>query len=118
MITKRWSRVAVCIALSALGFTQMVAAAQLCMQPAATVAASGDDCHHPDSASADLCLKQCLGGDLVSSTILPVVAPPPLMAVFIVPLPTDGTHARVAVAARADPVVDPPISIRFCSFLI
>ena len=118
MITRRWSRVAVCIALSALGFAQMAVAAQLCMQPAATVAASGDDCHHPDSASADLCLKQCLGGDRVSSTILPVVAPPPLMSVLILPLPADGTPSRVAAAARADPVVDPPIPIRFCSFLI
>ena len=118
MIMKRWFRAAVWIVLLALGFTQMVTAAQLCMQPAATVAASGDDCHHPDSASADLCMKQCIGGDRVSSTVLPVVAPPPLMAVFIVPLPTDGTHVRVAVAARADPVVDPPIPIRFSSFLI
>jgi hypothetical protein len=49
---------------------------------------------------------------------LPVVAPPPLMPVLMLPLPADGMLSRVAAAARADPVVDLPISIRFCSFLI
>ena len=123
IITKRWFRAAVWGLPLALGFSQMVTAAQLCMQPAATVSdafatTSEDGCQHPDAASADLCMKQCIGGDLVSSTILPVVAPPPLMPVLILPLPADGTPSRVAAAARADPVVDPPIPIRFCSFLI
>ncbi|MBX9812172.1 MAG: hypothetical protein K2Y16_11265 [Burkholderiales bacterium] len=123
MIAKRWSRVAVWIALLALGFTQMVSAAQPCMQPVMTVSdafvtASEDSCHHSDSANAGLCLKQCIGGDRLSSTILPVVAPPPMMPVLILPLPTDGARSRVVAAARAGLVVDPPIPIRFCSFLI
>lgn len=122
MITKRWLRAAVCGLLLALGFSQMVTAAQLCMPPAtvsnAYATASEDGCQHPDAASAGLCMKQCIGGDLGSSTILPVVAPPPLMPVLMLPSPADGTPARVAAAARADPVVDPPIPIRFCSFLI
>ena len=122
MITKRWLRAAVWGLLLALGFSQVVTAAQLCMPPAtvsnAYATAAEDDCQHPDAASAGLCMKQCIGGDLGSSTILPVVALPPLMSVLILPLPADGTPSRVAAAARADPVVDPPIPIRFCSFLI
>jgi hypothetical protein len=111
------------IVLLALGFTQMALAAEPCMQPVMTAAdafvtAAQDDCHHPDVASANLCLKQCTGGDRVSFSTLAVVAPPPMMPVLMLPLSTDGARSRGMAMARVDIIVDPPIPIRFCSFLI
>lgn len=123
MRLKLLSRAVVWIVLLALGFTQMAVAAEPCMQPVMTVAdafvtAGEDDCHHPDVATANLCLKQCIGGDRVFFSTLAVVAPPPMMPVRMLPLPTDGAHSRGMAMARMDIIVDPPIPIRFCSFLI
>lgn len=131
MRLKQLSRVVVWIVLLALGFTQMAVAAEPCIQPVMTAAdafvtAAQDDCHHhPDVASANLCLKQanlclkqCTGGDRVSFSTLTVMAPPPMMPVLMLPLSTDGTRSRGMAMARMDIIVDPPIPIRFCSFLI
>lgn len=123
MRLKQASHAVVWIVLLALGFTQMALAAEPCMQPAmiaadAFVTAGEDDCHHPSAASANLCLKQCVGSDRVSFNTLTVVAPPPMMPVLMLPLPTDGICSHGMAMARVDIIVDPPIPIRFCSFLI
>lgn len=124
MSLKRSSRaIVVWIVLLALGFTQMALAAEPCMQPVMTAAdafvtAAEGDCHHPDVASANLCLKQCTGGDRVFFSNLAVVAPPPMMPALMLPLPADTTCSHGMAMARADIIVDPPIPIRFCSFLI
>lgn len=123
MKLRRSFRAVVWMVLLALGFTQMALAAEPCMQPAmiatdAFVTAGQGDCHHPSAGSANLCLKQCVGDDRVSFSTPAVVAPPPMMPLLMLPLPTDGTHARGMAMARVDIMVDPPIPIRFCSFLI
>jgi hypothetical protein len=121
MIARRIRRAGIHIVLLGVLFAQAAVAANACLtpslmraQPAASGAAS--HCEQSDEISLNLCLYQW--ADQTDQSTTPPVVAAPLAAVLTVP------DAAQCLLPWITPIVggyaghDPPIPIRFCSFLI
>jgi hypothetical protein len=111
------------VLLVCLVFTQAALAASGCFMSSAgfaNVAATAEtaDCDDTGSMNLNLCLAHCSAdSQSLDANVLPVVAPPPAL-LLVVPL---AIHSELPPRPRFTSVErtsDPPIPIRFCSFLI
>lgn len=121
MIAKRIRRAGICIVLLGVLFAQAAVAANACLTPNLLPAQSAagtasTHCQQPDEISPNLCFYQW-ADQSGQNTAQPVFAAPPVA--FLT-----GPDAAQCLLPWTSPVVggypghDPPIPIRFCSFLI
>ena len=121
MIARRIRRAGIHIVLLGVLFAQAAVAANACLmpssmrtQPAANAASS--HCEQSDEISLNLCLYQW--ADQTDQSTTPPMVAAPLAAVLTVP------DAAQCLLPWITPIIagyaghDPPIPIRFCSFLI
>lgn len=123
-----------CIARLLLGlalFTHWTLAAHACesltssaaqafsMQAADDEMADMDDCHEAASGNANACLAHCTQADQIGlDAPIHAIAPPATVALLVdVPEPV---QARALRSCNTHPPLntDPPLAIRFCSFLL
>jgi hypothetical protein len=103
------------IAMSAMLFAHVVAAAQACTAASDSPAIAFSDMNCADMPSQNVCLQQYLAGDQTPAT--PQVPPAVLPDIAVLTVPV----AVECIAPLPDPGVsiahsgDPPSSIRFCS---
>ncbi len=120
MLKKQFLHACVRLALLAALFAQVAVAANACLtpssmrvQPAADAALSY--CELTNEASLNLCLYQW--ADQADQSTTPPIVAVPVAAILTVP------HAAQCLLPWISPIVagnaghDPPIPIRFCSFL-
>ena len=121
MLKSRTRRVLTLFALCTVLFAQAVAAAEACLKGASTlpggVAVSGPShCDSAQKVSLNLCFYQCADqADSSATPQPPLAASAPTLRVSpaIAVSPATRTSVRLSAANH-----DPPIPIRFCSFLI
>ena len=108
------------LVLLAVFFAQAAVAANACLtpssmraQPAANVASS--HCEQSDEISLNLCLYQW--ADQTDQSMPPAIAAP-IAAVLTVPDAAQCLLPWISPIVSGYPGHDPPIPIRFCSFLI
>jgi hypothetical protein len=121
MIAKRMQRAGIRLVLLAALFAQAAVAANACLtpssmraQPAANAAAS--HCELSDEISLNLCLYQW--ADQTDQSTTPPVVAAPLAAVLTVPVAAQCLLPWISPLVAGNAGHDPPIPIRFCSFLI
>lgn len=105
--------------LALLLFSQAALALSGCMMPSggfpqmAASAESGAD----GGMNLNLCLAHCSAGDQsLDLNLLPPIAPPSTPMLFV--LSGEPHEQRPLFVERLERATDPPIPIRFCSFLI
>src|SRR5450759_4014183 len=121
MIARRIRRAGIHIVLLGVLFAQAAVAANACLtpssmraQPAANAASS--HCEQSDEISLNLCLYQW--ADQTDQNVTPPAIAAPIAAVLTVPDATQYLLPWISPVIAGDAGHDPPIPIRFCSFLI
>lgn len=123
-LTHRTIRIVARLLLVAGLFAQGILAAHACVShepnavKALSMQAGGESCHHAESASANECLMHCTQSEQINVDHQQVTAP----IVSDVVLRVAVTHFKLdVVSAVYAPVAinsGPPLTIRFCTFLI
>lgn len=108
-------------------FAQSILAAHACVVPDASAAQSlamaapeveTMPCHEPEKPNLNECLMHCTQADQVNLDLHTIAAVPSDVVVLKLDLPL--LHNRLLIAQYHPLVLNtgPPLSIRFCSFLI
>jgi hypothetical protein len=106
-----------------LFFTQAALAASGCLMPGSGLAkvmaaTEKSGCSGEGSMNLNLCLAHCnADSQSLDSGELPVLPPPPSLLVSFAP-PVDHSERPTRAVVGVVRTGDPPIPIRFCSFLI
>ena len=122
MIAKRIRRAGIRIVLLGVLFAQAAVAANACLMPASMRAApcaagaASSHCEPANEVSLNLCLYQW--ADQSDQGMTPPVVTAPIAAVLTVADAAQSLLPWISPAVGGYPGHDPPIPIRFCSFLI
>lgn len=125
-LSQRKNRYLTRLVLAAVLFAQGILAAHACVEPVAgaALAVSGKQsvetmhCHEAESVNPNECLMHCTQSDQVNLDQHAMAALPANEVVLQLVLPAE--QPKVLASSYAPLVLDtgPPLSIRFCSFLI
>ena len=121
MIARRIRRAGIQIVLLGVLFAQAAVAANACLMPSSAPAQSAagapsTHCQQPDEISPNLCFYQ--QADQSGQSTTPPVVAAPIAAVLTVADATQCLLPWTSPVVGDNPGHDPPIPIRFCSFLI
>ena len=121
MIKRRLLRAGVRLVLFAALFAQAAVAANACLTPSsapvqAAAGAASTHCQQPDEISPNLCFYQW--ADQTDQSTTPPVVATPVAAVLTVSNAVQCLLPWISPVVAGNPGHDPPIPIRFCSFLI
>src|SRR2546423_1041293 len=102
-------------------FAQAAFATRPCVDAGMSASAAmthenGDDCCDTSATVTNLCVAKCIDGDKVSGHAeipLPLRSDEPVLTVDLPRTASPAPQARIAASG-----LDPPKTIRFCSFLI
>ena len=101
-------------------FAQAIGFAQACIEatpsPIMAFAQTDHDGTCGKMANRNACLQHCTAGDQSSAQTQVEVAAMPAIAVLTVPVAVDRVAYSLAAWACVAHFLDPPSSIRFCSF--
>ena len=121
MIARRIHRACIRIVLLGVLFAQAAVAANACLTPSSmraqpAVSAAASHCKQSNEVSLNLCLYQW--ADQADQSTTPPVVAAPIAAVLTVADAAQCLLPWVSPVVGGYPGHDPPIPIRFCSFLI
>jgi hypothetical protein len=101
-------------------FAQAVGVAQACIEaapsPVMAFAQTDHDGNCGEMVNRNACLQHCTAGDQSSAQAQVEVAAMPAIAALTVPVAPDRVAYSVAAWVGLAHFLDPPSSIRFCSF--
>ena len=121
MIARHIRRAGIRIVLLGVIFAQAAVAANACLTPSSVPAQSAANavssyCERSDEMSLNLCLYQY--ADQTDQSLTPPVVAAPAVAILTVSNAAQCLLPWISPVVGGYPGHDPPIPIRFCSFLI